>query len=116
MKRYDPAGEMYVPIKPPPPLLNMPVEEEGYHYEKGKFYSGWSTFLGGRKTYINLKKSLTELVGLHGVVVVENVNESSALYKWRWYRSRVFVTLYYEKSRGRTTITFTYGDNCYLCG
>ncbi|MCE2722027.1 MAG: hypothetical protein LW865_01895 [Betaproteobacteria bacterium] len=93
---------MYVPAsgKKPTPFLDIPVVEEAYSFDKGKFYSG-SVWLDGRDNFDKMKAALNKNFGQPSFV-----NPGQTLYKWKWQGTKVEVSLQYQEKFARTTVTY----------
>lgn len=93
---------MYVPLssKKPDPLFDIPVVEEDYSFVHGKFYQG-DAYLDGEANFNKMKAAL---VGKFGNPTF--TSESLRVYRWKWPKYKIEVTLTYQLKFARATVTF----------
>lgn len=82
------------------PLFDLPVAEEDYAFVHGKFYQG-EAYLDGET---NFQKMKTALVAKFGNPTF--ANENLRVYRWKWPREKIEVTLTFQSNFARTTVAF----------
>jgi hypothetical protein len=93
---------MYVPVsgKTPFPIFDVPVVEELYSFQNGRFFSG-SAWFDGQGNFEKVKAALLKTYGQPTFA-----NEKMNLWKWKWQGSKIEVHLSYQFKFSRTTVTF----------
>lgn len=98
----DEGLTMYTPraSKKTEPLFDLPVAEEDYAFVHGKFYQG-EAYLDGETNFQKMKAALTAQFGEPTFA-----NENLRVYRWKWPRQKIEVTLSFQASFARTTVAF----------
>jgi hypothetical protein len=85
--------------KSPLPLLQIPINEEGYGYIKGKFYSG-DAFFDGKDNFNKVKAALTKAYGN------PDFTNGVSQWQWKWPNKSVEVRLSFQAKHQRGTISY----------
>jgi len=93
---------MYIPVSnKPEPLFGIPVAEEDYTFVHGKFYQGDAYFDGEANLY-KMKAALVQAFGNPSFT-----NENLKIWRWKWPKRSIEITLYYQAKFARSTVTFS---------
>ena len=93
---------MYVPTagKTLLPIFDVPVAEELYSFQNGRFFSG-NVWFDGRANFEKIKVALFKTYGQPSFT-----NEKIDLWKWKWKGDKIEVHLSYQPKFSRTTLTY----------
>jgi len=99
----DEGVTMYIPqsSNKPGPLFDIPVAEEDYSFVHGKFYQGDAYFDGEANLY-KMKGALMNSFGNPSFA-----NEDHKIWRWKWPKRSIEITLYYQAKFARSTVTFS---------
>jgi hypothetical protein len=97
----DEGVTMYIlSTKKSDPLFEISVAEEDYSFVHGKFYQG-DVYLDGEANFQKMKTVLFSKFGNPTFT-----NESLRIYKWKWPKQNIEMTLSYQLKFARTSVLF----------
>jgi len=83
----------------------IPISEQDFQYVRNKLYGGDDYFDGGVKVW---DKAFSKLVTLYGLPTFRN--DDLRIVRWKWLPEKIEVVLSYQKSSGRTTLSYSDND------
>jgi hypothetical protein len=108
LKRFMPTTsdklDLYVPKGTISPFYGIPVREEDFRYDHRRLYAV-DMFIDGEQEIQLIRDALVSAYG-----IPTSYDESAHSYKWTWPNSHVTMTMDYQDSSKRTTVTVAHGS------